>query len=30
MHDGDLVLIIADKERVVETSLGALRVRLGT
>lgn len=28
MHDGDLVLVIADKERVVETSLGALRVRL--
>jgi len=29
MHDEDLVLVIADKERVVETSLGALRVRLG-
>ena len=29
MQDEDLVLVIADKERVVETSLGALRVRLG-
>ena len=28
MQDGDLVLVIADQERVVETSLGALRVRL--
>lgn len=28
MQDGDLVLVIADKERVVETALGALRVRL--
>lgn len=28
LQDGDLVLCIADKERVVETGLGALRVRL--
>lgn len=28
MQDGDLVLIIADKKRVVQTALGALRVRL--
>ena len=28
MKDGDLVLVIADKARVVETALGALRVRL--
>ncbi len=28
MKDNDLVLVIADKPRVVETSLGALRVRL--
>ena len=29
LHADDLVLVIADKERVTETSLGALRVRLG-
>lgn len=28
LHANDLVLVIADKERVTETSLGALRVRL--
>ena len=29
LHTDDLVLVIADKERVTETALGALRVRLG-
>ncbi len=29
LHADDLVLVIADKERVTETALGALRVRLG-
>jgi aspartyl-tRNA synthetase len=29
LHADDLVLVIADKERVTETVLGALRVRLG-
>ncbi len=28
MQDGDLVLVVGDKERIVESSLGALRVRL--
>ncbi|MCH3961301.1 MAG: aspartate--tRNA ligase [Solobacterium sp.] len=28
LQDNDLVLVIADQERIVETSLGALRVRL--
>jgi aspartyl-tRNA synthetase len=28
MQDGDLVLVIADQPRIVETALGALRVRL--